>query len=129
MLWVDEPQWMRGGQKTGHLFGDDLGELHRVANECGLPAKSFNGEAPVPHYVVRADMVQALIERGATAVTGKARERALTAAAEAAWAVRRALRRSALTRDDTGTAAHRPERPTAAAKAPPGATNAQGGLF
>lgn len=131
MVWVDEPRWLRGGQKTGHLFGDDLGDLHRLAAECGVPAKAFNGDAVVPHYVVRADMIPALIERGATPVSGRDRDRALSAANEAAWNARRALRRHALTREDAGPRRTAPAAPQAKAApaAPAPASSTQGGLF
>jgi hypothetical protein len=73
MIFVDEmlmPATVGRVQgKWSHLFGDDIEELHRFAEQIGLQRSWFQKDKRLPHYDVVESKRLAAINAGAVAVT------------------------------------------------------------
>lgn len=76
MILVDQPMWPRHGRLWGHLVSDaSLAELHAFARLAGIPERGFDRD----HYDVPLEMLDALVDRGATLVDGRELVRRLRA--------------------------------------------------
>lgn len=76
VILVDRPMWPRHGRLWGHLVSDaSLDELHAFAREAGIPERGFD----LDHYDVPLEMLDALVEQGATLVDGRELVRRLRA--------------------------------------------------
>lgn len=65
---IDEPIWPAHGTVWAHLVSDEsLEELHAFADAAGIPARGFDHD----HYDVPAERWDALVARGAEAVSGR----------------------------------------------------------
>jgi hypothetical protein len=76
VILVDQPMWPRHGRLWGHLVSDaSLAELHAFARLAGIPERGFDRD----HYDVPLEMLDALVDRGATLVDGRELVRRLRA--------------------------------------------------
>lgn len=76
MILIDAPMWPAHGRLWAHLVSDDsLEELHRFAEENGLPPRSFD----LDHYDVPEERHAALVAAGASHVGGRELVRRLIA--------------------------------------------------
>jgi len=74
---VDEPIWWFKGRRWCHMVSDtSLDELHRFAEQLGVPPQGFQGD----HYDIPDEMRLIALEEGAIAVTSRELVTALYAA-------------------------------------------------
>jgi hypothetical protein len=75
-IWIDPPAWPAHGRLWSHLVSDtSYEELHRFAEEAGLPRRGFEGD----HYDVPEERYAALVTAGAQPVDGRELVRRLQA--------------------------------------------------
>lgn len=75
-IWIDPPAWPAHGRLWSHLVSDSsYEELHRFAEETGLPRRGFEGD----HYDVPEERYAALVSAGARPVEGRELVRRLQA--------------------------------------------------
>lgn len=68
MILVDEAQWPWRGRKWAHLVSDEsYDELHRFAEQLGIPRRAFQGD----HYDVPTEIRLEAIALGAAPVPSR----------------------------------------------------------
>lgn len=76
MVLIDDPMWPAHGRLWAHLVSDaSVEELHAFARANDLPEQAFD----LDHYDVPADRHTALVNAGATHVSGRELVRRLIA--------------------------------------------------
>jgi len=74
---IDEPRWWHRGRHWSHLVSDEsLDELHRFADEVGIPRRGFHGD----HYDVPEEYYADMLSNGALPVDSRTIVRRLQAA-------------------------------------------------
>lgn len=74
---IDEPRWHHMGRVWSHLVSDhSLAELHRFAEEVGIPRRGFHGD----HYDVPQEYYDTMVAHGAVPTPSRELVRRLRAA-------------------------------------------------
>ena len=74
---IDEPIWWFKGRRWSHLVSDmSLDELHRFAEQAGIPRRGFQGD----HYDVPEEYFDDLVGAGAELTSSRELLRRLRAA-------------------------------------------------
>ncbi len=74
---IDRPLWWHRGERWSHLISDQsYDELHRFADQLGIPRRAFQGD----HYDVPARYWEACLELGAVPTDSRELVRRLRAA-------------------------------------------------
>ncbi|MFF8192447.1 DUF4031 domain-containing protein [Streptomyces bobili] len=76
-LYIDPPDWPGHGRMWSHLVSDvSFEELHRFADELGVPRRAFERD----HYDIPSHRYREVVEAGAVEVRSREVVRLLTAA-------------------------------------------------
>lgn len=73
-VWVEDALWPRGKYVCGHLFADDLEQLHAIALGAGLARKYFLSHAVVPHYSIPEHSIEGAVAAGAVKISREQRQ-------------------------------------------------------
>jgi hypothetical protein len=65
---IDEPIWWFNGRRWSHLVSDvSYDELHRFAEQSGIPRRGFHGD----HYDVPEEVFDDIVGAGATVLPSR----------------------------------------------------------
>ncbi|WP_149194507.1 DUF4031 domain-containing protein [Luteimonas suaedae] len=68
-VYVDDAVTLWRGRRWAHLMADTLDELHAFAARLGIPRRAFQNRTSGAHYDVPAELRDAAIALGATAIS------------------------------------------------------------